>query len=195
VQLSSGTYVLERSACAAIAGDRRTDVPDLVSTLIARAESVVAFPHSAAWIDVNDAVGLRDAEKLVLEHYRSFECWHREPDDEVAGLLVRGPAGVLGERRVAFGRRSPQWGLPVVPMASLGRQGPLRTQPVASFDDLDTEARRLIRYHIIAADAGEPVTSMQPGSERRWIHPDESDGTTPCSPMLARCLAMLGKSL
>jgi NDP-sugar pyrophosphorylase family protein len=60
--ISSGAYVVGREACKHIVAGRRTDVPALVSRLIAAGKQVAAFRHQADWIDVNDADALRRAE-------------------------------------------------------------------------------------------------------------------------------------
>jgi NDP-sugar pyrophosphorylase family protein len=66
VQISSGTYALNRRAIEEIPKHRRTDVPQLVSALLDAGEKVAAYLHSAAWIDANDESDLADAEALLL---------------------------------------------------------------------------------------------------------------------------------
>ena len=65
IWISSGTYVLSRSACAMIPECRRVDVPELVAMLIAAGSQVVAFRHQSEWIDVNQADAISKAEKLL----------------------------------------------------------------------------------------------------------------------------------
>lgn len=63
IWISSGAYVVGRDACEHIVAGRRTDVPELVSHLIALGKHVAAFRHQADWIDVNDAEAVRRAEQ------------------------------------------------------------------------------------------------------------------------------------
>jgi NDP-sugar pyrophosphorylase family protein len=65
VWISSGAYVLSPEACDCIDPHQRTDVPQLVSRLIAAGRHVAAFRHDAAWIDVNDADALKRAERQM----------------------------------------------------------------------------------------------------------------------------------
>jgi NDP-mannose synthase len=52
---------------------------DLTRSLLADRRPVAAYPHDADWVDVNDAGGIGDAERLVLRHPRLFP---RRPDAE-----------------------------------------------------------------------------------------------------------------
>jgi NDP-sugar pyrophosphorylase family protein len=63
IWISSGTYVVAREACEFIVAGQRTDVPQLVSRLLASGKSVAAFRHRADWIDVNDAAAIVRAEE------------------------------------------------------------------------------------------------------------------------------------
>jgi len=65
IWISSGTYVLSRAACELIPEGQRTDVPQLVSALIATGEHIAAFRHNSAWIDVNHAEAVKKAETLI----------------------------------------------------------------------------------------------------------------------------------
>lgn len=75
VHLSSGTYVLSSCARAYIGKNRRTDAPTLFAMLRDGGERVVAFEHSAPWIDVNDAASLEKAEQLIMQNSKEFEHW------------------------------------------------------------------------------------------------------------------------
>ena len=63
IWISSGTYVLSPEACEWILPEGRTDVPQLVERLLAAGRHVAAFRHAAAWIDVNDADAVKQAER------------------------------------------------------------------------------------------------------------------------------------
>ncbi|ADV82060.1 sugar phosphate nucleotidyltransferase [Terriglobus saanensis] len=65
VQISSGTCVFSRRAIDSMALKSRTDVPDLIRTLIASRERVAAFRHNSRWIDVNDEEALGRAHVLL----------------------------------------------------------------------------------------------------------------------------------
>ena len=65
IWISSGTYVLSCEACKFLPEGQRTDVPQLVSMLLAAGKYVAAFRHHAAWIDVNHAEAIKKAETLV----------------------------------------------------------------------------------------------------------------------------------
>ncbi|HEY7993599.1 MAG TPA: sugar phosphate nucleotidyltransferase [Candidatus Eremiobacteraceae bacterium] len=70
--ISSGTYVLGRTACEQIGSGRRCNVPELVRSLNTRGGRVHAFKHDSPWIDVNDAAGVARAEALVARHADRF---------------------------------------------------------------------------------------------------------------------------
>jgi mannose-1-phosphate guanylyltransferase/phosphomannomutase len=63
IWISSGTYVVGQEACPYIYLDRRTDVPELVASLLTAGKLVAAFRHHDAWIDVNDAYAIQKAEE------------------------------------------------------------------------------------------------------------------------------------
>lgn len=72
VCISSGTYVLSRTTCELIPRGQRIDIPALFDRVRAHGGRVVAFPHEAAWIDVNDAEAVRRAEALIATHGDEF---------------------------------------------------------------------------------------------------------------------------
>jgi hypothetical protein len=205
VQISSGTYVLERRACMFIGRRRRTDVPELVSILLEKGEPVVAFQHSEPWIDVNDAAAVHEAGKLLLAHECAFERWRRTPDGEMAALVMRSPAGVLVERSTAAACRAACWEIPLAAVTGSGAEAAIeaavsrrlacRPRPplslLASFDEVDTTTRRLNRYHIFVADVREPALAAHPGIVRRWIRPEERESAVSYGPVLSRALARL----
>ena len=68
VRVSSGTCVVGRRARALIAPGSRLDARDLFARVTSAGGSVGAYEHDAAWVDVNDADGVRRAEALVADH-------------------------------------------------------------------------------------------------------------------------------
>ncbi len=72
VRISSGTYVLTADCCRQIAHDQRTDVPDLITHLLERGDTVAAFEHHALWIDVNNAADIEKAKQLVGNNQSEF---------------------------------------------------------------------------------------------------------------------------
>jgi NDP-mannose synthase len=64
VVISSGTYVLHRSAIACVPPGRRTDVPGLIGVLLERGALVAAHAHCDRWIDINDEDALARADDL-----------------------------------------------------------------------------------------------------------------------------------
>jgi NDP-mannose synthase len=64
VVISSGTYVLHRSAIACVSPGRRTDVPGLIAALLERDDVVAAHAHSDPWIDINDEAALAQADDI-----------------------------------------------------------------------------------------------------------------------------------
>ncbi|HXN42120.1 MAG TPA: sugar phosphate nucleotidyltransferase [Myxococcaceae bacterium] len=65
VWISSGAYVLGRSAIDRVSPGTRLDLPTLIHSLIGAGETVVGYRHQAAWIDINDENALVRAEELV----------------------------------------------------------------------------------------------------------------------------------
>lgn len=64
VPISSGVYVLHRRAIDCVPAGYALDVPALVEALLAAGETVLAWPHHEAWIDVNDEGALARAQQL-----------------------------------------------------------------------------------------------------------------------------------
>src|SRR5262249_62134759 len=72
--VSSGSYVLSERARRAIPPRRAVGAPELVELLTGLGEVILAFPHGAPWIDVNDAVAVKEAETLIARHSGDFDC-------------------------------------------------------------------------------------------------------------------------
>ena len=82
VCISSGTYVLSRTACELISRGERLDIPALFERVRQHGGRVVSIPHEAAWIDVNDADAIRRAEVLIAKQGVEF---HESTSSSVVG--------------------------------------------------------------------------------------------------------------
>jgi NDP-mannose synthase len=69
VQVSSGTCVLSKKACALIPEGKATGISDLFAILAERGEAVGAFRHGERWIDINDPAALEKARVLFEKDY------------------------------------------------------------------------------------------------------------------------------
>jgi NDP-mannose synthase len=207
IQVSSGTYVLGSRACELLPSDRRTDIPQLFATLMEHGESIAAFAHEAAWIDVNDAAALDKAERLMLDHAQVFEYWEYTPECQVVNLMLSSPLGILIEFRSGMASRYPGlWDMPgercqptdLTPIEGLidtlreySGWPCLRPKFLATFDDLDVATGQLIRHHVFVTitDRTPPV----PGSGKRlqWIPHAAVTSSLPLSPALVRAMAAL----
>ena len=65
VTVCSAVSVLGPAATAACPTDRPTGLVDLTTALLEAGAAVVAHPHAAPWVDVNDADGVAHAEALL----------------------------------------------------------------------------------------------------------------------------------
>ena len=73
--VSSGICVLGSSALEHCPRGRAFGMSDLVQHLLGHGFHIANYPHSAAWIDVNDQAQVAVAERLVMENWPSFEMW------------------------------------------------------------------------------------------------------------------------
>jgi NDP-sugar pyrophosphorylase family protein len=71
--ISSGYFVVSSRACDRIPEDTRVNVVDFFEILRSAGLSVSAFEHEALWIDINDAAGVKSAERLLRDHKGAFE--------------------------------------------------------------------------------------------------------------------------
>ncbi len=145
LSISSGTYVVSRGARTLMSRTRRTDVPQLVSMLLARGDVVHAFAHEAAWIDINDASAVRLAETLVLERVLEFECWPGRPDCERSTVLAAGATEVFVESRAQGEAIYP--GCWDIARAEQAQHDP-SWQWLATFDDLDVRTGKVVRHNV-----------------------------------------------
>jgi len=182
VQICSGAYVLGAAALDAVAPDERLDAPDLVRRLLGAGHIVAAFEHQAPWIDVNDPATVERATELVGET-PAFERLHR-PDVEVVGAIIRGPQGVLLERRPDDAAcYAGQWDTPggkleagETPAEAMRRElreelgdAPWEPASLGEFDDLDPTSGRWFRHHVFVAKV--PVghaPEPREGQTLRW---------------------------
>ncbi|HKQ62805.1 MAG TPA: sugar phosphate nucleotidyltransferase [Candidatus Polarisedimenticolaceae bacterium] len=206
---SSGTYVLGAKAVALLDDERRWDVPDLVTALIARGDHVCAFPHEAPWIDVNDAAARAHAERLLAEQRDSFEHWGEPPAHEVVALLMLSASRALVAHRPARSARyRGSWDVPgdelrrdgATPSDALGRLlahtvpgSRLAPKFLTSLDDLDVTTGRLIRHHVFVAHA-EDVPSLSEDSSVRWVSRKGLPRLGSLSSPLVRALAWADRS-
>jgi NDP-sugar pyrophosphorylase family protein len=134
IRISSGIYLLGPAALAAIAPGERIDSPQLVHRLLAKSELVADFPHRALWLDMNDAAALARLEDLVAAHPEQLE-WLQPQSDRHGDLVVHAcgtrVARAVGEETAAGGREP-------------ARPGPA----VASFDEIDIEDGKVVRWHV-----------------------------------------------
>lgn len=70
--VSSGVYVLGPAALAHAARRGRLGASELVQGLLAEGEPIASSPHSAAWIDINEAGAIARAEALVAADPAAF---------------------------------------------------------------------------------------------------------------------------
>ncbi len=71
VQISSGTCVLSKKACALIPEGKPTGISELFAILAERGEAVGAFRHGERWIDINDPAALEKARILFERDFRA----------------------------------------------------------------------------------------------------------------------------
>jgi mannose-1-phosphate guanylyltransferase/phosphomannomutase len=72
VPVCSAVTVLGPAALDALPADRPTGLADLTVRLLDRGQPVAAFHHDCAWVDVNDARAVTQAEKLMHSHSAHF---------------------------------------------------------------------------------------------------------------------------
>ena len=200
--VSSGTYVLGPKALDLIKSGHKTSVPELIDTLLEGGESVAAFQHNAAWIDVNDSMAVEKAERLVSERYGDFEYWDQTPDYELSSLLLHSPRGILVERRQEI------WDIPGEqlresdhgPSDAMARQVKLsypNSFPtfLTSFDDLDVSTGKILRHHVFFAHVDEVLPDSHHQGERKWIPLDDSASSHQLSHAAVRSLASFRRRL
>lgn len=188
--ISSGTYVLSSKAMNRVRSDHHTNVPELIDTLLQGGESIAAFQHNAAWIDVNDSIAVEKAERLIGDRYRDFEYWDQTPDCELSALILHSPTGILMERRPENALRyQGLWDIPGEQLRQTDSPGDaiarhVKEQPsyrnllpsfLTSFDDLDVSTGKLLRHHVFFVHLDEVLPDSHHEGEVKWIALDDTD--------------------
>lgn len=73
VRIASGSCVVSAAAAKTIPSERPCGADELCEILLKRGLPVAAYTHDALWIDINDVLALRQAERLIAEHSESFQ--------------------------------------------------------------------------------------------------------------------------
>lgn len=158
VPVCSAISVLGRKAVAALPTDRPTGISELAQTMIATSAEVLAYCHSAPWIDVNDAETRLRAEQLIA-HEESFDLWWPTGRSQRLVLVL------LCNNEILFtsGQGSSSLGLPHLPLepAEIPEQAALRLgrkyvvsdgtewRRVAAFDDLGPDGQAILRTAVV----------------------------------------------
>lgn len=174
--VASAVCVLGPAALATI--DGRTDLPALTQRMIGDGARVLAYPHAAPWIDVNQPDDVARAAALVAANPESFECWARPADLEVAGAILRDGDLVLLEHRrdvhlwdTPGGKLEPGEPADAAMVRELREElgveltaGPER----ARFDMLDGDGRA-IRHHVFAPAVRRTDVVAREGQTLAWF--------------------------
>lgn len=184
VLLSSGTYVLNKTAIDLIPTGRAVGAPELCQILLRRRRTIAAFEHSSPWIDVNDAASVRRAETLIMEHSSAFEQWRGAPDRDIVIPCI------LKHRTVAIYRNGNGIGsmgrLPGFELANgehakiavmreffAGRIPETAVRTAFSFDEIDTSNGRRTRYYLVLVDPGSDFRSRNGSGKVVWAQTDK----------------------
>jgi len=208
--ISSGTYVLSPKALNLIKRDHKTSVPELIDTLLQCGESIAAFQHNAAWIDVNDSMAVEKAERLIGDQFSDFEYWDQAPDCELSALLIHSPKGLLVERRPeTAGRYRGLWDIPGEQLQNDQTPGDAIARKVkeqagcqnllpsflTSFDDLDISTGKILRHHVFFVHVDEITPDFHPDGDVRWMPLAGAGSSDPLSHAAVRSLASLRRRL
>ncbi|MEA2472938.1 MAG: NDP-mannose synthase [Thermoleophilaceae bacterium] len=66
--VSMGIYIVDPAACAYVAGSGRTDIPDVVLSLLGDEKPVGAYPYDGLWLDI----GRHDDYELAVAEYEKL---------------------------------------------------------------------------------------------------------------------------
>lgn len=202
VRICSGVAVLGDEALAALELGRRAGLSELAGRLLGRRCRIAAFPHSAPWVDVNDAGAVRRAEELVAAHPAAFDQWAGGEPPSALDLLV------LHERKVLLrgqgrGMRSP-WDIPSVRLKLGSRpcreriREVVRELPVvgaeprrlSTFDHLDERTGQVVRHHLFFLEATSAPSGQRDGVV--WMTPSRAVSRAKPGTRIARSLAIAG---
>ncbi len=194
VRVCSAISVLSPNALTVFDPGETIGLPALANRLLSRNAAVFGFFHDAPWIDVNDMSSIDRAEELVRHNAQDFEHWSTSPDDQVVALLccshrgvalVRSPEGMLRLPTVAADTD----GMPIssiLPALGAGHRPSVSDiVPIALFDDIDTDARRIIRTRLLLAEIGDDLLA----DDIQWVREEDIAALDDIAPMVARALA------
>ncbi|MFY9708976.1 MAG: sugar phosphate nucleotidyltransferase [Candidatus Cybelea sp.] len=72
VRICSGSFVVSPAAAAAVPRNRACGTNELCELFLKRGLPIAVYCHDEPWVDVNDALGVREAERLVARHSERF---------------------------------------------------------------------------------------------------------------------------
>lgn len=126
IRVGSGLAIVGADSRNLVKGP--TGLVELVNRTIAAGQLVVAHPHTARWVDVNDPSMVQAAETMVRAHPEGFEKWW--PDESITQPAPDHPLttegrGVLLDDLDASGRPVRIWSGGVDP-ATLSAEGQAR---------------------------------------------------------------------
>jgi NDP-mannose synthase len=153
IRISSGLYVLGSEALDCIARGERVDSPQLVLRLLERGALIAEYLHSELWIDMNDALGLAQAERLIAQNHTRLD-WLSNNSDRQGCLLVSTFEGqiysALDERNEAN---------PSAADATI----------LGSFDEIDPGDGRIVRWQVeLCSEKPESRSTVE------WLSPLEA---------------------
>jgi dTDP-glucose pyrophosphorylase len=162
VLLSSGTYVLNKSALSKIPLERAVGAHEVVNILLSQGHKIAAFEHSFPWIDVNDSASVQRAEELIMANSKGFELWRKSPERHVAIVCVlhdgavavprygSGLPSVDGLLAVELSKREQ----PEEAIMRCSHAGSIRAKSrrvLVSFDEIGIGTGERTRYHVVLA--------------------------------------------
>jgi hypothetical protein len=178
---------------------QRTDIPELVQLLLDSGKVVAAYEHQSAWIDINDAQLVKEAERLVARHLSDFECWHPSPDKSAIHLAITQDHQVLGIARQVHDVPT-EWDLPqgavdgqmetaaerMCCAVGLASAAP---RLLGAYDDFDEEGGTVTRRYLFECVAAQ--AALANNTERRWIPLESSTEGAQLSPVMRRTIGLL----
>ena len=72
VRICSGSFVVSPAAAAAVTRNESCGTNELCELLLKRHLPVAVYCHDELWVDVNDGLAVREAERLVAQHSERF---------------------------------------------------------------------------------------------------------------------------
>ena len=63
--ISAGVYLMNPDVCAKVPQGRASDMPDLISSVIAEGGSVIGFPVRESWLDIGHLANYKEAQRAV----------------------------------------------------------------------------------------------------------------------------------